>query len=172
MKRNVRLLCAGFGVVLGAGLGTVGVRKALRLPILPDFLRTASLPVGQCTWHAFGRAAEDGWAIRFDTNSGRHARLWWNKVQNACKTQTPTPGSILVLDAWPGNEYGHVAYVESVEPGGKTFTISHANFAVGQSSGVRQGVTIFRARATLVEKGVSLEGRAPLPLVGFLSPAP
>jgi surface antigen len=78
------------------------------------------------------------------------------------------PGSILVLDAWPGNEYGHVAYVESVESDGKTFTISHANFAVGQPSGVREGVTIYQARAKIVKKGVALEGRAPLPFLGFL----
>lgn len=150
------------------GVTAIGVRKALHLPILPAFLRPAQpLPTGQCTWYAFGRAAEAGWRIRFDVNNGRHARLWWKKVTNAQKSQMPTPGAVLVLDAWPGNEYGHVAYVESVESG-NSFTITHANFNVGSPVGTREGVVVYRASAHVTPKGISLDGHPPLPLVGFL----
>ncbi|MGC4046539.1 MAG: CHAP domain-containing protein [Armatimonas sp.] len=168
MKHIGRVGLTILGTLTLCGATTIGIRRALHLPTLPAFLRPAHpLPTGQCTWYAFGRAAEAGWNIRFDVNSGRHARLWWKKVTNAQKSQTPTPGAVLVLDAWPGNEYGHVAYVESVE-NGNSFTITHANFSVGNPVGTREGVVIYRASAHVTSDGISLEGRPPLPLVGFL----
>lgn len=142
----------------------------MHLPILPAFLRVAQpLPKGQCTWYAFGRAAEAGWKIRFDVNSGRHGRNWWEKVTNAKKSDTPVAGAVLVLDAWLGNEYGHVAYVEKVLDNG-SFEITHANFAAGETVTQREGVTVYRASCTQTEASVSIAGGAPLPLRGFLVP--
>jgi hypothetical protein len=169
MKRIGKIGLATLAVLALGGASTIGIRRTLHLPILPAFLRPAHpLPAGQCTWYAFGRANEAGWRIRFDINSGRHARLWWKKVTNARKSQTPTSGAILVLDAWPGNQYGHVAYVERVESEGR-FTITHANFGIGKPIGTREGFPIYRATARITPTGISLEGHPPLPLVGFLS---
>ena len=138
--------------------------------ILPAFLRVAQpLPKGQCTWYAFGRAAEAGWKIRFDVNSGRHGRNWWDKVTNAKKSDTPSVGAVLVLDAWPGNEYGHVAYVEKVNSN-DSFEITHANFAAGEPVAQREGITIYRAACTKSAEGISIAGGPVLPLRGFLVP--
>lgn len=168
MKHLGRVGLTTLAFFLLCGVAVISTRKALHLPILPTFLRAAQpLPAGQCTWYAFGRAAEAGWRITFDVNHGRHARLWWKKVTNAQKSQRPTPGAVLVLDAWPGNEYGHVAYVESVESG-NSFTITHANFNVGRPVGTREGIVVYRATAHVTSRGISLDGRPPLPLVGFL----
>lgn len=150
----------------------VGIRRHLELPLLPACLRPArALPTGECTWYACVRAMDAGWDIRFDTPHGRHARLWWTKVTNAERSQVVVPGAVLVMDAWPGNEYGHVAYVESVRADG-VFEITHANYAVGALCAQREGVAIYRARAQLRSGGVALEDRPPLPLVGFLTPRP
>ena len=149
---------------------TMSIRRRMHLPILPAFLRVAQpLPKGQCTWYAFGRAAEAGWKIRFDVNSGRHGRNWWDKVTNAKKSDTPSVGAVLVLDAWPGNEYGHVAYVEKVNSN-DSFEITHANFAAGEPVAQREGITIYRAACTKSAEGISIAGGPVLPLRGFLVP--
>jgi surface antigen len=124
---------------------------------------------GQCTWYAWGRATEAGWKIRFDVDSGRHARNWWEKVTNAKKSDNPSVGAVLILDAWPGNPYGHVASVEKINPDG-SFEITHANFAAGEPVAQREGVTVYRATCTKSPEGVSVAGGSVLPLRGFLVP--
>ncbi len=106
--------------------------QRLRNRVLPERDANLSwmrrpLPKGECTWYACVRAADDGWWLRFDTDSGRHARHWTKKVTNATRSDTPTAGSVMVLDAWDGNPYGHVAYVEHVSADGKRWTVTHAN---------------------------------------------
>src|SRR5258708_2062044 len=131
----------------------------------------SSLARGECTWYAFERAHERGWNIRFDKPYGRHARAWWEKVTNAQQSSVPKVGSIMVLDAWKGNPYGHVAYVESVS-GKDHWVISHANFGVGTQERTLDGVPVLRARCERIPRGVRLEGAmGSFLLRGFLSPS-
>src|ERR1043166_7547695 len=100
-------------------LGVVALACLVLIVALRPYARGypshSSLHVGECTWYALERANQNGWEIKFDVNWGRHARNWWEKVQNAERSDQPVPGSIMVLDSWKGNPYGHVAYVEQVE---------------------------------------------------------
>jgi surface antigen len=138
----------------------------------PRYRSHSTLPHGQCTWYALERAYDDGWLIRFDTGWGRHARNWWEKVVNADRGAKPRPGAIMVLDAWPGNRYGHVAFVESVESDGR-WTISHANLPATERWQERDGVSVYRASFEPVPNGVRLAGtRHTFPLRGFLYPRP
>lgn len=164
------------GLLLATFLLVPNALQRLRNRVLPE--RDASLawmrrplPKGQCTWYACVRAADDGWRLRFDTDYGRHALHWGQKVTNAEKSQTPTVGSLMVLDAWEGNPYGHVAYVEQVSPNGKQWTISHANWAVGQLSHTRATVPIYKANCTATNNhGVLLEEQSQIyPLRHFLT---
>ena len=157
-------------------LGLVGLCSAMVLLVATVYVARrsgrshSSLQRGQCTWYAFERAADAGWHIRFDTNWGRHARSWWEKVTNADRGSDPRVGSIMVLDGWPGNEYGHVAYVEQVLDRDH-WTVSHANMATSEIHGERDGVTIYRARIERAPGGVVFVGsRRVLALRGFLYP--
>ncbi len=85
------------------------------------------LPAGQCTWYVDGKVYKDGWRLKFSQNYGRHAYKWWDLVTNANKGQLGLHGDIMVLNKWDGNQYGHVAYVESSTPGQK-WDVSHANW--------------------------------------------
>lgn len=89
-----------------------------------------TFPSGQCTWYADGRAYETGWRLKFSVNSGRDARLWPNVLLNGACAVGPQAGTIMVLDGWSANPYGHVAYIESVQAGGK-WTVTHANWGTG-----------------------------------------
>jgi surface antigen len=129
-----------------------------------------TLPRGQCTWYAAERAWDAGWGIKFDTNWGRHARHWPEKVVNATPSDRPRRGAIMVVDAWPGNEYGHVAYVEEVESDDR-WIISHANMSAGEPCGTRDGFTVYRSLCERTSRGVSFDGRRPhLRLRTFLIP--
>lgn len=99
------------------------------------------LEVGECTWYAVERASEDGWNIRFDQPFGRHARAWPQRVVNGKLTQIPHAGDVMVLDAWKGNPYGHVTYVEEVISPGH-LRVSHANMAIGEVSRTLDGESI------------------------------
>ena len=160
MKRR-KLFGLAVGVSLGIAAAVWQSRATLR-NLLPR-----PLPKGECTWYVAARAAESGWSIHFDTNTDRHARAWWEKITNARKSQTPVVGAVMVLDAWLGNSYGHVGYVEKVNPDG-SFEITHANFAKGKEVGQRENVTIYRASCKLTADGVSLADDPALPLRGFL----
>ena len=62
LKRR-RLLILGSGAIL-AGVVAAVMRRALHLPLLPALLRPRKpLPVGECTWYAWGRAREAVWAM-------------------------------------------------------------------------------------------------------------
>lgn len=61
-----------------------------------------------------------------------NGKEWYDnaKKQGYATTQTPTPGTIVSYAG--GNKYspyGHVAYVESVNPDGKTFVVREMNFS-------------------------------------------
>jgi surface antigen len=143
------------GAVVGAGCGPRGH---------PD----AGLQRGQCTWYAHQRTQDVGWRLRFSAPHGRHARAWWDMVVNAERGDEPRAHSVMVLDSWPGNPYGHVAFVEQVQ-GPEHWTITHANFALGRPSSPRAGVPIYRTEVARVAGGVRLaNGEAVYPLRGFL----
>lgn len=73
MKRR-KLFGLAVGVSLGIAAAVWQSRATLR-NLLPR-----PLPKGECTWYVAGRAAESGWSIHFDTNTDRHARAWWEKI--------------------------------------------------------------------------------------------
>ena len=149
-------------VVIALGLSLFGIRQYRRRP--------KPLERGQCTWYAFERARQAGWEIAFDLPYGRHARAWWEKVINGGRGSEPRVGSIMVLDAWPGNPYGHVGYVESVETP-SAWTVSHANYAIGAPDRNLEGVSILRVRCERSSGGVQLGSHPePLALRGFLYP--
>lgn len=131
--------------------------------------RVKAFAKGECTWYAFERAQDDGWRIKFDKPYGRHARAWWEKVTNTAHSSVPEAGSIMVLDKWPGNPYGHVAYVERVISGNR-WVISHANMRVGSPLSDRDGVPIYEAEVERAPGGIRLAGNPTvLHLRGFLT---
>ena len=90
--------------------------------------------------------------------------------ENACARQDQDHG-IVVFAPWPANPYGHVAFVEKVDERGR-FTISHANFAVGELWQKRDGIPIYRAEFEQVPGGARvLGGRHVFALRGYLSPS-
>jgi surface antigen len=157
-----RRIAAVIVVIICIAVLLFGVRQHRRM--------NNPLERGQCTWYAVERAHEAGWNIRFDHPYGRHARAWCERVVNAEQGPEPRVGAIMVIDAWPGNPYGHVAYVESVA-GPNRWTISHANFHVGETTTVLQGIQIFRAECERTAEGVKLGTlKQPFRLRGFLYP--
>jgi surface antigen len=136
----------------------------------PFFRRTMSkpLPKGQCTWYVWERAGQAGWVIRFDQPYGRHAKEWPKRVTNGRLFARPIEGDLMILGAWKGNPYGHVAYVESVPSKGRAI-VTHANMRAGSEVSPWQGVTVRRAEVDLLPKAVRFESsKTTLPLIGFL----
>lgn len=126
---------------------------------------------GECTWYVYQRAQDDGWRVRFDQSFGRHGCAWCDRVTNAQTLSEPAPHSVVVFAAWPSNPYGHVAYVESVGTGGR-FTVTHANFGLGELALKREGVPIYRAEFERVRGGIRLVGgRHVFAVRGYLAPA-
>ena len=164
MRQQRRLIWITCGIAL------LGLVYAV-IPRVREYRRSHStLPKGECTWYAFERANENGWRIRFAVNWGRHARNWWEKVQNAERSDAPRAGAIMVLDAWRGNPYGHVAYVERVENGG-AWRITQANMSVGNPEGDLDGVPVYEATCERTPRGIRFRGsRAEFRLRGFLCP--
>jgi surface antigen len=156
MKTRLFLLCIFSAMAFGA-----------------QELRSAGFPRGQCTWYAYLRAQESGWSIIFDKPYNRHAIRWWEKVTNAKQISNPAEGSVMVLDAWEGNPYGHVAYVEKVLNKNQ-WIVTHANFGLGSAIKELDGVKIYEAKCERTEGGVLLQGsKQVFKLRGFLSqPAP
>lgn len=124
---------------------------------------------GQCTWWVDGRANEKGWRLNFSQNYGRNAYKWWDMVTNAGKNQVGSKGSIMVMDRWVGNDYGHVLYVEDMLTSGSKWKVSHANFGAGSICRYVEGVPIRLVTATKSGSSrVSLGGASTYPLRGFL----
>ena len=145
--------------VLGAGLWFKVIRYRLPRP----------LPAGECTWYAAIRAKESGWNLEFKQQFGRDARRWGDLVRNGKMVDQPAVGSLMVLDAWEGNRYGHVAYVEEVLGDGR-ISVTHANMKVGVKVFERQGVPIRRADVVLDGGRVMFDegGEFEYPVVGFI----
>jgi len=77
---------------------------------------------GQCTWFAWGRAAEVTGNRGLPT---KNAKEWWDIAQKNFKTgQVPKRNSIIV---WGAGKYGHVAYVEDVLDNGN-IVLNEANY--------------------------------------------
>lgn len=157
-----------FGVAIGTGS-----HRAKRPVAILDFGSAStinSFPKGQCTWYAFERSLEFGRRIHFSRSYGRDAKNWPSLVSGRI-TQSPVPGSLMILAGWKGNEYGHVAYVESVA-GSNRWTISHANMGAGTIFANLDGIDIRKCDCLLAKRGwVQFSGsRNLLPIIGFLSP--
>jgi surface antigen len=146
------------------------VTSRLTTPRTPTALHREQFTRGECTWYVYQRTQDFGWRVKFDQAYGRHGRAWWERVVNAMKGQTPCEHSIMVIDAWPGNPYGHVAFVERVKSSDR-WVISHANWRLGVEREQRVGVPVFEAGVERVSGGVRIAG---LPHVfrlrGFLAP--
>ena len=113
-----------------------------------------------------------GWHLQFDEPSDRHATKWWDKVTNAGKDTDPKEGAVMVLGAWEGNPYGHVAYVEKVLNSNE-WIVTHSNFAIGTAEASLDEVRIYRVKCRRIKEGVLLEGsRQVFPLRGFLCAPP
>ena len=126
------------------------------------------LEVGECTWYAYLRAQDHGWKLDFAAMEGRDARTWPDIVRNARTANEPAPGAIMVLDGWPGNRPGHVAFVEQViSPA--VWVITHTNWHVGGRAALLQGVPIYRATCRREGPRVRVGDHGPVvPLIGFL----
>lgn len=78
----------------------------------------------------------------------------------------------MVLGAWEGNPYGHVAYVEKVLNSNE-WIVTHSNFAIGTAEASLDEVRIYRVKCRRIKEGVLLEGsRQVFPLRGFLCAPP
>jgi len=157
---RLKLALVILGLLVLAGIGAKSVRTMARA--------NNPLQIGQCTWYAFERAHQFGWKIQFDHPYGRHARAWPDRVTNAELVQTPEVGSLMVLDAWEGNPYGHVAFVEQVADKDH-WTVTHANMGVGQELLKIDGASIREAKVSRRGELVGFEDGVPtLKLIGFL----
>lgn len=126
------------------------------------------LPAGQCTWYAEARAKEAGWTLEFRKQYGRDARKWGEMVSNGELSMTPTVGSLMLLDAWDTNPYGHVAYVEKVEWPDR-IQISHMNMGMGEVVEHRDHYPVRRAKILIRDGEISFaEIGATYRLIGFL----
>jgi len=105
----------------------------------------------QCTWWVDNRCAQDGWILNFKQDHGRDACLWPTLLVNGTKIPTPKPGCIAAFAPWPGGPVGHVAFVESVD--GDAFTISHANYAVGEMSKIFEQVPVRQVKMIAGKNG-------------------
>lgn len=158
MRSRVALLVCGLALFL---LGVLWF-KVIRYQLPRE------LPAGACTWYADARAKEAGWELKFKQQFGRDARKWGDLISNGRLVDEPVVGSLMVLDVWGANPYGHVAYVEEVVDA-THFTVTHANMMVGVKVVAKEGVPIRRVDAELDGKSVSFgEGKADYPVIGFL----
>lgn len=91
---------------------------------------------GQCTWYAFGRFGEvKNYRITFSQNSGRHAKNWYNLINNCGKGTTITPKCVAVR-LTGGGGYGHVVFVEDVDSSYVYYTDANAGKPAGTLSKV------------------------------------
>ena len=164
----------GLGLVIVASCVGVQLRraKAKAVPVIVNLgsaSRQNSFPKGQCTWYAFERALDSGSKLRFSQSYGRDAKAWPRLVLNRHISRTPTRGSVMVLDGWRGNPFGHVAFVESVQ-GKSTWTVSHANMGAGEAFGLMDGVSVRRVTCHRMADGsIEFPGyRNHFRLIGFL----
>lgn len=81
--------------------------------------------LANCTWYAWGRAYEKGYALPY-TNWG-NAEQWLDSAKQAGYTTSMTPKANSIA-VWTTSQIGHVAYVESVS--GTNVTISESNVYV------------------------------------------
>ena len=130
-----------------------------------------NFPQGQCTWYVDGRAYETGWRLQFTRSTGRDARLWYDLLVYGACAAGPQPGTIMVIDGWPANPYGHVAYVESTQTGGK-WTVTHANWGSGTVTRTINGYPIRQTQFEFVPGSTTrvrvVNGKTSYPLRGFI----
>ncbi len=91
----------------------------------------SSLNGGNCTWYAYGRLYEV-YGNGFCFASAGNAQEWFNLAKNngISTGSTPRAGSLIV---WGGNDYGHIAFVESVSGNAVTWTESNYQFTADKN---------------------------------------
>lgn len=100
----------------GALVGRFFTRTAAGLPAVTDRGGPNGFPYGQCTYYIAGR--------RTVTWGGNAIDWWWNANGIRPEGHTPVAGAIAVYhNGW----FGHVAYVESVNPDG-SYVVTEMNY--------------------------------------------
>ena len=118
----------------GSGRARVVVTESLPSTVAacPPFQPVAGNPFepqfrGYCTWYAADRWLRAGLS---PLPSIRDAMHWLDdgRSKGFRTGPAPVPGSLMVLGATANNAAGHVAYVESVDPSGRSFSVSEMNW--------------------------------------------
>lgn len=130
MKKLILLLF----VVFSFGQGTGPYYNELN-PFTPEYGQGSSDQTGQCTWYAFGRAAEQNkdnveLYIAFAKPGNRHAKYWPRLLKPSKWIYGDLPinmRSSNYIVCWDFGRYGHVAYVEAVSPDKTKFLVSYYN---------------------------------------------
>ena len=104
-------------------------RKVVRVRAPDPAMRGPSpngFSYGQSTWWVDRYATSSGWSIQFSNQVVRQPWQWYGQVRNALLGPRARPNAIMVLNQWPGNPLGHVAFVRAVK--GDRWVVSHVNW--------------------------------------------
>jgi surface antigen len=129
-KRLVRMLAHGVGrAARHAPLGERSSFRSVHGTVVPSYKLPGADPKGlgggipnpfewhQCTWWAWNKRADVyETAVKAGVRARWDGKDWYaNAKRGGLPTgQTPVKGALVSFDAYPGNPYGHVAYVEQV----------------------------------------------------------
>ncbi|MBQ6786624.1 MAG: CHAP domain-containing protein [Lachnospiraceae bacterium] len=121
---------------------------------------------GNCTWYCYGRAMH---ILGYRPNFTDHAKYFWNyrdsHLYYGYSETVPREGSVVVWDGNSyGNEYGHVAIVEKVNPDG-SILISESAY-----DGCTNGSYFMTREYSSVDalKTIPDPDGYPMPLLGFI----
>lgn len=117
-----------------------------------------TFPVGQCTWHTWGRVREaTGKALTFDIPHGKNGNMWYAHVTNAAgrSTVAPAAGRQAVM-CWANGSYGHVAFVEKFD--GVYIWLTEANYNGDGRVGADDGIVIKRTLAAAKARAGNFQG--------------
>lgn len=115
----------------------------------------------QCTWYCWGRIYETtGKAPKFTVTSHRNGASWYSVLVGQKLGKNPRPGSIMCLkdNGSKTGQPGHVAFVEKVENGGNSITISEGGNTYWGQGNRPKVQTIQRKGGTYSYKGKTLQG--------------
>ena len=76
-----------------------------------------------CTYFCDAIAYTKNWKLQFSSKGD--AKYWASRVTNANVSRVPTVDSIMVLDGWAGNSFGHVGWVKTV-----TYNNSNGSYTI------------------------------------------
>ena len=122
----------------------------------------------ECTYGVDMLTAADGWNLQFSQSSGRDARKWNTVISNGSVTTDPQAGDVMVLGAWDGNSFGHVAWLWG--RWGEYVLVIHTNMRIGTDFFAYGGATFRYAwfRYTGGRQIVCLDNGKTYPLTAFI----